>query len=58
LEEVGYVFIYLMRNKVPVCFCRYKAQDFADPNPEMKWLMMKNDLSIGAVTNSYRAGMI
>jgi len=47
-----------MKGKVPVCFWRGKAEDFANPNPEMKWLIMKNDLSVGVVKESYKAGMI
>jgi len=53
-----YFYVYLMYKKKPVCFWRGKVQDFTDPNPEMKWITMKNDLSVGKVKENYKAGMI
>ena len=50
--------MYLMKGKVPVCFWRGKVADSANPSPEMKWIVLKNDLSVGEVKENYKAGMI
>jgi len=34
----------------PVCFWRGNCKDFANPNPDFKWLPFNADLSIGEVT--------
>ncbi len=47
-----------MDGKDPICYWRGKATDFADPNPSFRWLPLINDLSLGAVDNSWEAGMI
>jgi hypothetical protein len=38
----------------------YKAdiEDFMNPNPEIKWLQLTPDLSIGKIKDSYKAGII
>ena len=32
--------------------------DFMDPNPQYKWLTMKNDKAYGYVTKEHEAGLI
>jgi hypothetical protein len=42
-----------MKGTVPVCFWRGNVLDFAKPDPEMRWIVFKNDLSVGEVKNNY-----
>ena len=42
----------------PVCFWKGDASEFEDPDPEFRWLPMINDLAVGKVDRSYKAGLI
>lgn len=47
-----------MKGDVPVCFWKGKVTEFSNPDPEYRWVVLKNDLSVGAVTESYKAGLV
>jgi hypothetical protein len=47
-----------MKGDVPVCFWKGKVTEFSNPDPEYRWVVLKNDLSVGAVTDSYKAGLV
>lgn len=38
LDDIGTIFVYLMDGKTPICYARFKALDFTDPNPKTKWI--------------------
>ena len=57
-EEMENVFVYLMSGDSPICWWKGKITDFRDPNPQYKWLPMKNDAAIATVVNAHEAGMI
>ena len=52
------LYVYLMKKDVPICYWKGSAQEFSNPNPKYRWLVMKNDQAIGKVTNDYEAGLI
>ena len=58
LHDFPDIFAYLMDGDTPICFKRFKPKDYAQPNPEMRWHQLQNDLSIGDVENHYEAGFI
>lgn len=51
-------FIYLMYDKQPICFCRLKPQDLADPRPKEKWFKLTPDSAVGKVTNLWEGGYV
>lgn len=53
------VFVYLLDGEVPVCFWSGNISEFTNPNPvNFRWIPMMCDLSIGEVTEIWKAGMI
>ena len=52
------VYIYLMHDDDAICYWRGEADDFTNPCPEMRWVPLVNDLSVGDVQNAYEAGII
>ena len=58
VEAMPDVWIYIMNGDKPICFYRGKPEDFTDPNPDMVWVPLVNDRSVGEITESYKAGMI
>ena len=47
-----------MYEDYPVCWWKGKVSDFMDPNPQYKWLTMKNDKAYGLVAKEHEAGLI
>jgi hypothetical protein len=47
-----------MDGKEPVCYYRGKVSDFLDPEPEFKWFEFTNDMAVGEVEDSHKAGMV
>ena len=47
VEQMENIFIYLMDGSYPICFWKGKVSDFLDPNPEFRWITLKNDKAIG-----------
>ena len=47
-----------MCDEYPVCWWKGRVSDFMDPNPQYKWLTMKNDKAYGYVTKEHEAGLI
>ena len=58
LKQMDRLYVYLMKGDVPVCYWKGTAEEFMDPNPKYRWLVMKNDKAIGKVENDYEAGLI
>lgn len=58
MEDLGFVYIYLMDGDVPICFWRGNCSDFTDINPKYKWIAMINDMALEKVTESQNAGLI
>jgi len=40
LEEMGFVYIYLLDDDEPVSFYKVAATEFANPNAEYRWCVM------------------
>ena len=39
VEEIGYVYIYLMnKDNEPLSFAKFAAKEFENPSPELKWV--------------------
>ena len=58
VEQMENIFIYLMDGSYPICFWKGKVSDFLDPNPEFRWITLKNDKAIGKVDCDSAAGML
>jgi hypothetical protein len=58
VEDIGKVFIYLMKGSDAICYYAANITDFVEPNPEFKWLELLPDLAIGKVKESHKAGII
>ena len=58
VEQMENIFVYLMDGSTPICYWKGKVSEFTDPNPKMRWLIMKNDKSVGKVDNDHDSGMI
>ena len=55
---MGLVFVYLMDDDDAICYWRGNAVDFTDPDPQHRWISLKNDKAIGKVDELHEAGMI
>jgi len=56
---IGKVFVYLMQGSNPICYYSANIEEFLDnPNPPIRWVELKNDLSVGKVDDSHKAGVI
>lgn len=47
-----------MKDSKAICFYRAHISEFLDPNPKMKWVELENDLAVGSVKDSHKAGLI
>ena len=48
-----------MLNGEPVCYYSAKVEEFLDnPDPPIRWVELKNDLSVGKVADAHKAGII
>ena len=47
-----------MHGDNPICFYKGKIDDFMEPNAEIKWVELMNDLSVGKISESHTAGII
>jgi hypothetical protein len=50
--------VYLKKSNDRICFWRGDIAQFKNPNPEIKWLELEPDLSIGKIKEHYRAGIV
>lgn len=57
-ENIGRVFVYLMKGNDPICYYKAGIEEFMDPNPKFKWVELTNDLSVGKVTDAHKAGLL
>ena len=57
-ETLDRVYVYLMSGDYPICWWKGKVSDFLNPDPEYRWLTMKNDKAYGYVAKEHEAGMI
>ena len=55
--ELDNVYVYLMEGNKPICFYKGECTDFENPDPTFQWFAFKNDLAIGSVKDSYKAGL-
>jgi hypothetical protein len=58
VENIGRVFVYLMKGKDPICFYKASVEEFLDPNPKFRWVELTNDLSVGTVKDAHKAGLL
>lgn len=58
LDEMADVYLYLMDDGKPICYWRGPATLFSEPNAELKWVPLTNDLAIGKIDHPHQAGMI
>ena len=58
VKSIQRAYVYLMDGDKAVCFHRLKVSDFTNPNPELEWLPMTNDLAVGKVSHDWKAGMV
>lgn len=58
IKQMENIFVYLMDGSTPICFWKGKVSEFTDPNPKYRWIILKNDKSIGKVSEDHEAGMI
>jgi len=56
--DIGRVYVYLLHGDKPVCYYKAEIEEFLDPNPQWKWIEMTNDLAIGKVSESHKAGIL
>lgn len=47
-----------MSGDKPVCYFKADIEEFMDPNPKFRWVQLVNDLSVGKVTDTHKAGLI
>ena len=58
IDQMENMFVYLMDGSTPICFWKGKVSEFINPDPSYRWLILKNDKSIGKVSEDHEAGMI
>lgn len=58
VEEMERIYVYLMDGDYPVCYWQGDVSEFIDPNPQYKWIPLRADLSVGKVTDQWKAGML
>ena len=58
VEMIGRVYVYLMKDNVPIGYWWANATEFVDPNPQYRWCIMKADKAIGDLKHDHEAGMI
>ena len=42
----------------PICYWKGDTKDFTNPNAEVKWVEMTNDLAVGKIKEANKAGII
>ena len=55
---IGRVYIYLMRDSVPIGYWWANATEFIDPSPQYRLCIMKTDKAISTLKHDNGAGMI
>ena len=58
VEMMEQIFVYLLDGDKKICYWKGKVTEFLDPNPQYRWLILKNDKSLGKVKEDHEAGMI
>jgi len=56
--DIGKIFVYLLDGDKPICYFKDSVKNFLDPNPRMKYYPLINDLAIGKVDESHKAGFV
>jgi hypothetical protein len=47
-----------MEGENPICYWKGNTEDFANPNAQIQWVELINDLSVGKIKEPERAGII
>jgi hypothetical protein len=47
-----------MDGDTPISYACDNIESFMDPNPKMRWIELNPDLSIGKITDHYKAGIV
>lgn len=55
---MGKVYFYLMDGDNAVCYAKDDIENFLDPNPDLRWIELTPDLSVGKVSEPHKAGII
>jgi hypothetical protein len=42
----------------PICYWKGDTKDFINPDAELKWVEMTNDLAVGKIKEANKAGII
>ena len=58
IYDIGRVYIYLMDGDKPISFHKENIENFMNPDPQIRWVELEPDLSIGKVKEHYQAGII
>ena len=58
VAKIGRIFVYLMKDEKPISYWKGDAADFEKENATIQWVEMINDLSVGAISDPYKAGLI
>ena len=58
VEQMEQIFVYLLDGDKKICYWKGKVSEFTDPDPQYRWLILKNDKSLGKVKEDHEAGMI
>ena len=58
VDEMEHFYVYLCDGDKHICYFKGEVADFTDPNPIHHWVALTNDLSVGNVKESYKAGMV
>lgn len=56
--DIGRVYFYLMDGDNAICYAQERIEEFLDPNPQLRWIELQPDLSIGKVKDHHKAGLI
>jgi hypothetical protein len=54
---IGRVYIYLIRDSVPIGYWWANATEFIVPSPKYRLCIMKTDKAIGSLKHDHEAGM-
>lgn len=58
LEDMDFVYVYLMDDDYPISFWKGPASEFFNPNPKLRWVSLEPDVSVGKLDKPYKAGMV
>lgn len=58
IANIERVYVYLMDGDNPICYYKGHIEDFMEPDAQIKWVELTNDLSVGKIKESHKAGLL